>query len=180
MVALLCGGQITSICIDPNTGGATCVDGLMRRTPRIPRDPYVIQTWPQAHWSVKAILTLSAGYVGSSVFGFLFVVSESVGCANGSLLLVRSTLGPANSSPHRRFKDRIFRHCARATRTCLAGRPLGVGSKSQVATAASCQLTSRRAYLSILGSEAILIGLWFGDHGNALRFYGRYYYIASD
>lgn len=32
-------------------------------------------TFAQAFWSVSAVMTLGAGYFGSSVVGFLFVVS---------------------------------------------------------------------------------------------------------
>lgn len=74
-VGLICGGQVVSICIDPNDGGATHIMGLMRQTPRIPRDPYAMPTFAQAFWSVSAVMTLGAGYFGSSVVGFLFVVS---------------------------------------------------------------------------------------------------------
>lgn len=49
--------------------------GLMRQTPRIPRDPYAMPTFAQAFWSASAVMTLGAGYFGSSVVGFLFVVS---------------------------------------------------------------------------------------------------------
>ena len=76
-MGLLCGGQVVSICIDPNDGGATHIMGLMRTSPRIPRDPFVIPTYSQTFWSVKAVLTLSAGYVGSSVVGFLLIVCRS-------------------------------------------------------------------------------------------------------
>jgi hypothetical protein len=29
------------------------------------------------------------------------------------------------------------------------------------------------AFLSIAAMEGIMIGLWFGDHGNALRYFGQ-------
>ena len=76
IVGLICGGEVVSICIDPNDGGATHIMGLMRNYPRVPRDPYAIPTYPQLFWSVSALTTLGAGYVGSSVFGFLFIVSD--------------------------------------------------------------------------------------------------------
>jgi hypothetical protein len=72
-VGLLCGGQVVSICIDPNDGGATHIMGLMRQYPRVPRDPYAMPTYPQLFWS-PALATLAAGYIGSSIVGFLFVV----------------------------------------------------------------------------------------------------------
>ncbi|WVO24942.1 uncharacterized protein IAS62_006322 [Cryptococcus decagattii] len=72
-VGLICGGQVVSICIDPNEGGATHIMGLMRQTPRIPRHPNVMPTFAQAFWSASAVSTLGAGYFGSSVVGFLFV-----------------------------------------------------------------------------------------------------------
>lgn len=78
-VGLICGGQVVSICIDPNDGGATHIMGLMRQTPRIPRDPYAMPTFAQAFWSASAVMTLGAGYFGSSVVGFLFVVSFEKG-----------------------------------------------------------------------------------------------------
>lgn len=53
--------------------------GLMRQTPRIPRDPYAMPTFAQAFWSASAVITLGAGYFGSSVVGFLFVVSFEKG-----------------------------------------------------------------------------------------------------
>lgn len=74
-VGLLCGGQVVSICIDPNDGGATHIMNLMRTYPRIPNDPYAMPTYSQLFWSVSALLTLSAGYVGSSIVGWVFVVS---------------------------------------------------------------------------------------------------------
>lgn len=77
IAGILCGGQVVSICIDPNDGGATHVLGLMRPFPRVPRDPYAMPTYPQLCWSVSALVTLSAGYVGSSIVGFLFIVSSS-------------------------------------------------------------------------------------------------------
>ena len=78
-VGLSCGGQVVSICIDPNDGGATHIMGLMRNFPRVPRDPYAMPTYPQLFWSPAALATLAAGYVGSSVVGFLFVVSAVPG-----------------------------------------------------------------------------------------------------
>ena len=75
-MGLLCGGQVVSICIDPNDGGATHVMGLMRNYPRVPRDPFAMPTYSQLFWSSSAVATLAAGYVGSSIVGFLFVVSR--------------------------------------------------------------------------------------------------------
>lgn len=66
-----------SICIDPNDGGATHIMGLMRQFPRVPRDPYAMPTYPQLFWSPAALATLAAGYIGSSIVGFLFVVSHA-------------------------------------------------------------------------------------------------------
>ncbi|WVO18070.1 hypothetical protein L204_105768 [Cryptococcus depauperatus] len=78
ITGLLCGGQVVSICIDPNDGGATHVMGLMRAIPRIPRDPYAMPTFAQAFWSPSAVATLAAGYFGSSVFcGFDIVASKA-------------------------------------------------------------------------------------------------------
>lgn len=79
IVGLICGGEVVSICIDPNDGGATHIMGLMRNYPRIPRDPYAMPTYPQLFWSTSALLTLGAGYVGSSIVGFLFIVSRIKG-----------------------------------------------------------------------------------------------------
>lgn len=78
VVGLICGGEVVSICIDPNDGGATHIMGLMRNYPRIPRDPYAMPTYPQLFWSTSALATLSAGYIGSSIVGFLFIVSGTV------------------------------------------------------------------------------------------------------
>jgi hypothetical protein len=75
MVGLICGGQVVSICIDPNDGGATHIMGLMRNFPRVPNDPYAMPTYAQLFWSPSALATLAAGYVGSSIVGFLFIVS---------------------------------------------------------------------------------------------------------
>ena len=75
IVGLLCGGQVWSICIDPNDGGATTISGLMRDTPRVMRDPYAMPTVAQMFWSPAAVATLSAGYVGSSIVGWLLIVS---------------------------------------------------------------------------------------------------------
>ncbi|TYJ58296.1 hypothetical protein B9479_000839 [Cryptococcus floricola] len=128
---LLCGGQVVSICIDPNDGGATHVMGLMRTTPRIPRDPYAMPTYPQMFWSPSALITLSSGYIGSSIIGFLFVfcgfdIVASKACA---LVIHFGLLVPIMRADH------------------------------------------WIAFASIILCEAVLVGLWFGDHGNALRFY---------
>ncbi|OWZ62004.1 hypothetical protein C366_06576 [Cryptococcus neoformans Tu401-1] len=130
-VGLICGGQVVSICIDPNDGGATHIMGLMRQTPRIPRDPYAMPTFAQAFWSASAVMTLGAGYFGSSVVGFLFVfcgfdIVASKACA---LVIHIAMLVPVLRADH------------------------------------------WIAFASIIACEVILIGLWFGDHGNALRFY---------
>nr|ODN85301.1 hypothetical protein L203_04906 [Cryptococcus depauperatus CBS 7841] len=131
ITGLLCGGQVVSICIDPNDGGATHVMGLMRAIPRIPRDPYAMPTFAQAFWSPSAVATLAAGYFGSSVVGFLFVfcgfdIVASKACA---LVIHFGLLVPMLRADH------------------------------------------WVAFASILVCEVILVGLWFGDHGNALRFY---------
>ncbi|CAD6584540.1 MAG: hypothetical protein TREMPRED_003857, partial [Tremellales sp. Tagirdzhanova-0007] len=73
IVGLICGGQVVSICIDPNDGGATHILGLMRAFPRIPRDPYAFPSYSQMYWSASALATLAAGYVGSGIVGFLFI-----------------------------------------------------------------------------------------------------------
>jgi hypothetical protein len=73
---LLCGGQVVSICIDPNDGGATHIMGLMRQMPRVMEDPYAMPTYAQLFWSVSALMTLAAGYIGSSIVGWLFIVSS--------------------------------------------------------------------------------------------------------
>jgi hypothetical protein len=73
----MCGGQIVSICIDPNDGGATHIMNLMRTFPRVPRDPYAMPTYSQLFWSPSAVATLAAGYIGSSILGFVFIVSAS-------------------------------------------------------------------------------------------------------
>ena len=65
---------MVAMCIDPNDGGATHIYGLMRSHPRVPRDPYAMPTFSQLFWSASAVATLGAGYVGSSVVGFLFIV----------------------------------------------------------------------------------------------------------
>ena len=49
--------------------------GLMRPYPRVPRDPYAMPTYSQLFWSASAVATLAAGYIGSSIAGFLFIVS---------------------------------------------------------------------------------------------------------
>jgi hypothetical protein len=72
----MCGGQVVSVCIDPNDGGATRIMGLMRNHPRVPTDPYALSTFGQLFWSTSAVATLGAGYVGSSMVGWLFVVSR--------------------------------------------------------------------------------------------------------
>ncbi|WVQ65554.1 uncharacterized protein L199_003731 [Kwoniella botswanensis] len=130
-MGLICGGQVVSICIDPNDGGATHVMGLMRTTPRIPRNPYAMPTFAQTFWSPSAVATLASGYIGSSIVGFLFIFSgfnivASKACA---LVLHFGLLVPVLRADH------------------------------------------WIAYASIIGCEALLIGLWFGDHGNALRFF---------
>ncbi|WRT67990.1 uncharacterized protein IL334_004965 [Kwoniella shivajii] len=139
IVGLICGGQVVSICIDPNDGGATHVMGLMRTTPRIPRDPYAFPSFAQTFWSPSAVGTLAAGYIGSSLIGFLFVVSTSGRCTKLMLDIVASKV------------------CALV---------LHIGLLVPILRA-----DHWIAYASIIGCEVILIGLWFGDHGNALRFY---------
>ncbi|WWC70973.1 uncharacterized protein I206_104926 [Kwoniella pini CBS 10737] len=131
VVGLLCGGQVVSICIDPNDGGATHVMGLMRTTPRVPRNPYAMPTFAQTFWSPSAIATLASGYIGSSVIGFLFIFCgfDIVASKAAALVIHFALLVPILRADH------------------------------------------WIAYASIIGCEAILIGLWFGDHGNAIRFY---------
>lgn len=86
VVGLICGGEVVAICIDPNDGGATHIMGLMRQFPRVPRDPYAMPTYPQLFWSASALATLCAGYIGSSIFGFLFMVSKGFKCrAEGAM-----------------------------------------------------------------------------------------------
>ncbi|WVQ85004.1 hypothetical protein IAT38_007168 [Cryptococcus sp. DSM 104549] len=129
VMGLLCGGQVVSICIDPNDGGATHVMGLMRTTPRIPRDPYAMPTFAQSFWSPSAVATLAAGYVGSSIVGFLFIVIDIVASKAAALVIHFGLLVPVLRADH------------------------------------------WIAFASIIICEVVLIGLWFGDHGNALRFY---------
>ncbi|WWC88456.1 uncharacterized protein L201_003367 [Kwoniella dendrophila CBS 6074] len=134
ITGLICGGQVVSICIDPNDGGATHVMGLMRTTPRIPRNPYAMPSFAQTFWSPSAVATLASGYIGSSIVGFLFVllinclvdIVASKACA---LVIHFGLLVPILRADH------------------------------------------WIAFASIIACEVILIGLWFGDHGNALRFY---------
>ncbi|ORX37215.1 peptidase M50B-like-domain-containing protein [Kockovaella imperatae] len=131
VVGLLCGGQVVSICIDPNDGGATHIMGLMRTYPRVPRDPYAMPTYSQLFWSSSAVATLGAGYVGSSIFGFLFIFCafHIVASKAAALVIHIGLLVPILRADH------------------------------------------WIAFASIIVCEAVLIGLWFGDHGNALRFY---------
>lgn len=75
-IGLLCGGQVVSVCIDPNDGGATHILGLMRNFPRVLNYPYAIPTYAQLYWSPAAVATLAAGYIGSSIVGFFLVVSR--------------------------------------------------------------------------------------------------------
>ncbi|OCF35107.1 hypothetical protein I317_01817 [Kwoniella heveanensis CBS 569] len=88
-------------------------------------------TFAQTFWSPSAIATLAAGYIGSSIVGFVFIfcgfhIVASKACA---LVLHFGLLVPVLRADH------------------------------------------WIAFASIIVCEAILIGLWFGDHGNALRFY---------
>jgi hypothetical protein len=111
-VGLLCGGQVVSICIDPNDGGATHVLGLMRDYPRVMHDPYAMPTFTQLFWSPSAVATLAAGYVGSAVVGSVLVVSTFQGDeieADLQFCSCRSYLYLSNnrvltSSPHCRFQ----------------------------------------------------------------------------
>ncbi|EIW67725.1 hypothetical protein TREMEDRAFT_33284 [Tremella mesenterica DSM 1558] len=130
-IGLLCGGQVWSICIDPNDGGATTISGLMRTTPRVPNNPYALPTMAQLYWSASAVATLSAGYVGSSIVGWLFIVS--------GLDIVASK---------------------------IAALVIHIGMLVPILRADSWV-----AFGSIIICEAVLIGLWFGDHGSALRYY---------
>ncbi|WVR06535.1 hypothetical protein IAU60_003566 [Kwoniella sp. DSM 27419] len=136
IVGLLCGGQVVSICIDPNDGGATHVMGLMRTTPRIPRDPYAMPTFAQTFWSPSAVATLAAGYIGSSVVGFLFIFRW------------------------------ILPHAVNIVASKACALVLHFGLLVPILRA-----DHWIAFASIIVCEGILVGLWFGDHGNALRFY---------
>lgn len=72
-VGVICGGQVRSVCIDPNDGGSTTLVNLMRTEPRVYADPGPM-TFGRLYWSAAAVATLSAGYFGSSVLGFCYVV----------------------------------------------------------------------------------------------------------
>ena len=50
----------------------------MRAFPRVPRDPYVLPSYSQMYWSASALATLAAGYIGSGIVGFLFIVSAGL------------------------------------------------------------------------------------------------------
>ncbi|KAL1413124.1 hypothetical protein Q8F55_000873 [Vanrija albida] len=130
-VGVVCGGQVTTVCIDPNDGGATTMTNLMRTTPRLYAGPGPL-TYAQLHWSPAAVATLTAGYVGSSALGFCYVFAafDIVASKVASFTIAVGLLVPIIRADH------------------------------------------WIAYASIIASEALLIGLWFGDHGNALRFYG--------
>jgi hypothetical protein len=95
-VGLLCGGQVVSICIDPNDGGATHVLGLMRDYPRVMHDPYAMPTFTQLFWSPSAVATLAAGYVGSAVVGFVLVVSIEYN-RNSKLTFSSAHVGPISA-----------------------------------------------------------------------------------
>ncbi|KAL7420691.1 hypothetical protein Q5752_004642 [Cryptotrichosporon argae] len=134
VLGVLCGGQVVSVCIDPNDGGATHIMGLMRHTPRVFNDPYAMPTtYGQVFWSSRALATLAAGYIGSSIVGFLYITRliavDIVASKIASFTIAFGLLVPVLRADH------------------------------------------WIAFVSIIGCEALLIGLWFGDHGSALRFY---------
>jgi len=51
----------------------------MRNYPRVLNDPYAMPTFTQLFWSPSAVATLAAGYVGSGIVGFVFVVGRNDG-----------------------------------------------------------------------------------------------------
>ena len=75
--------------------------GLMRNFPRVLNDPYAMPTYTQLFWSPSAVATLAAGYVGSALVGFLFVV-----CVLPSHCPAERLLG---SSAHVRAVDNIVK-----------------------------------------------------------------------
>ncbi|KZT59918.1 hypothetical protein CALCODRAFT_493184 [Calocera cornea HHB12733] len=114
-MAVMTGGRILSITIDPNLGGATRVEG--GHPPTI----------------------LSAGYVGSTLFGFLLLIAGW------------DTLGSK-----------------------VASWVIAIGLL--------CPLVLVRDLLTIFLTfcyEALLIGFWFIDHGDALRFYCLFVGVMS-
>lgn len=132
--------------------------GLMRNYPRVMNDPYAMPTFTQLYWSPAAVATLGAGYVGSSVVGFLLVVSERVVRANGSFAPVRTSHERSDASPHCRVQGL----CSGHTFCPLGANP----TRGSLDVSILMKLAKHSAYASIIFCEAILIGLWFGDHGN--------------
>lgn len=78
VTGLLMGGTITSVCVDPNDGGMTMICGLQRTEPRVtPEHLRFPLTMEQLHRSDKIMVTLTMGYIWSSIIGFLYIVSAS-------------------------------------------------------------------------------------------------------
>ncbi|KAL7417976.1 peptidase M50B-like-domain-containing protein [Mrakia frigida] len=118
--------------IDPNTGGRTQFSGLLLVEPRSLTNPGVRRdTVTQDYWSISALVTLSAGYVGSELVG-------------GALILCGFDI----------------------TASKIASFFIGVGLLVPLA-----MVDHFVPILSILATEGLMIGLWWGDHGEALRYF---------
>lgn len=72
---LLCGGSIVSVSVDPNAGGATHILGLMPDKGRLPQPYQGEMSYGQVNSTGRSLVTLTAGYIGSSIIGFFYVVS---------------------------------------------------------------------------------------------------------
>lgn len=68
-------------------------------------------------------------------------------------------------SRHCRVQDREYYHRLRNASTARPGRYPTVSIPPAPLT--------QSPFASVFSLEMILIGFWFGDHGNALRFYGK-------
>lgn len=132
--------------------------GLMRQYPRVMTDPYALPTYTQLFWSASAVATLAAGYVGSSLIGFLLIVRSHSDGADDSSAHVSDILRITEDSSH---------CCLESLRPCIAFRALSPSpSRRPLDVRFPNGIADFSAFGSIIFCEAILIGLWFGDHGN--------------
>jgi hypothetical protein len=75
----------------------------------------------------------------------------------------RDILSHAERSPHCRLESMRFGHTLRPARSDIAGGSLGV---SDIPHRAPTSRAHDSAFASIIVCEAILIGLWFANHGD--------------
>ncbi|PCH44228.1 hypothetical protein WOLCODRAFT_26566 [Wolfiporia cocos MD-104 SS10] len=107
IAAILTGGSVTKVTVDPDLGGATLVQGG------------------------NALFILASGYIGSTIFGGIFVL------AGFDILMAK-----------------------------IMSFVLGLGLIMPLAV-----VRNKITILLIFMYEGVLVGFWFVDHGQALRWY---------